>query len=82
MECIVQGLVTGLIWGSLIGASKIKSAPIELKIGTGMLSTKPDTGSASVLRENDVIMLPRPFYYLLREKQGVQITLKISTILV
>ena len=74
MECIVQGHVTGVTpycaivtsssKGSLLDASKIKSAPIELKIGTGTFSTTRDTMAASVSRENDVITLPRPFYSL------------------
>ena len=71
---IAQGHVTGVTpycaivtsssKGSLPDGSKIKSAPIELKIGTGMFSTTLDTMAASVLRENDVITLPRPFYSL------------------
>ena len=74
MECIAQGYVTGATPycaivtsssnGSLLDASKIKSAPIELKFGTGMFSSTPDTMAMSVLRENDVITLPRPFYSL------------------
>merc|ERR1712002_708042 len=45
---------------SLGGASsqkfeKFQSAPIELKFGTGMFSTPPDTMVTLVLRENDVI---------------------------
>ena len=43
-------------------ASKIKNAPIKLKFETGMLSTTPDTMATSVLRKNDVITLPSPFY--------------------
>ena len=72
MECIAQGHVTGATPycaimtsssnGSLLDASKIKSAPIELKFGTGMFSSTPDTMVTSVSRENDVITLPRPFY--------------------
>ena len=78
MECIAQGHVTGATPycvivssssnGSLLDTSKIKNAPIELKIVTGIFSTTPDTMSVSVLRENDVITLPRPFTHLLREK--------------
>ena len=74
MECIAQGHVTGATPycaivtsssnGSLLDASKIKSAPIELKIGMGMFSSTPDTMASSVLRENDVITLPRPLYSL------------------
>ena len=75
VECIAQGHVTGdtpycaIVTsssnGSLLDASKIKSAPIELNIGTDMLSTTPDTTAVSVSTENDVITLPRPFYYLI-----------------
>ena len=78
VECIAQGHVTGVTpycaivtsssKGSLLDASKIKTALIELKIGTGMFSSTPDTMAMSVLRENDVITLPRPFTHLLREK--------------
>ena len=57
-------IVTSSSNGSLLDASKIKSAPIELKFGTGMFSSIPDTMATSVLRENDVITLPRPFYSL------------------
>ena len=74
VECIAQGHVTGVTpycamlrslgWGYHRLASKIKSAPIELKIGTGMFSSTPDTMATSVSRENDVITLPRPFYSL------------------
>ena len=74
MDCIAQGhvtdatpycaIVTSSSNGSLLDASKIKSAPIELKFGTGMFLSTPDTMAASVLRENDVITLPRPFYSL------------------
>ena len=74
MECIAQGhvtdatpyceIVTSSSNGSLLDASKIKSAPIELKFGAGMFSSTPDTMEASVSRENDVITLPRPFYSL------------------
>ena len=74
MECIAQGHVTGATPycaivtsssnGSLLDASKIKSALIELKFGTGMFSSTADTMATSVLRENDVIALPRPFYSL------------------
>ena len=74
MECIAQGHVTGdtpycaIVTSSSKGsprdASKIKNAPIELKFGTGMFSSTPDKMAMSVLRENDVIMLPRPFYSL------------------
>ena len=73
-ECIAQGHVTGVTPycvivtsssnGSLLDASKIKNAPIKLKFGTGMFSTTPDTMATSVLRENDVIALSRPFYSL------------------
>ena len=73
-ECIAQGHVTGdtpycaivtsSSTGSLLDASKIKNAPIELKIGMGMLSTTPDTMTVFILRKNDVITLPRPFYSL------------------
>ena len=73
-ECIAQGHVTGdtpycaiatsSSNGSLLDASKIKSAQIELKFGTGMFSSTLDTMATSVLRENDVITLPRPFYSL------------------
>ena len=58
VECIAQGHVTGVktycvivassAKGSLLDASKIKNAPIELKIGTGMFSTTPDTMAMSV----------------------------------
>ena len=48
----------------IIDASKIKSAPIELKLGTGMFSSTPDTIATSVLRENAGVTLPRPFYSL------------------
>ena len=41
---------------------KFQSAPIELKFGIGMFSTAPDTMATLVLRENDVIRLPRPLY--------------------
>ena len=51
VECIAQGHVTGVTpycvivtsssKGSLLDASKIKSAPIELKIGTGMFRVRP-----------------------------------------
>ena len=54
--------------GSLLDASKIKNAPIKLKFGTGMFSSMPDTMVMSVLRENDVITLPRPFYSLAMRK--------------
>ena len=74
MECIAQGHVTGVTpccaivtsssKGSLLDASKIKSDPIELKFGSGMFSSTPDTMATSVLRENDVITMPRPFYSL------------------
>ena len=74
VECIAQGRVTGVTLycvivtsssnGSLLDASKIKNAPIELKFGTGMFSITPDTMATSVLRENDVIALPLPFYSL------------------
>ena len=74
VECVAQGhvtcatpycaIVTPSSEGSSLDASKIKSAPIELKFGTGMFSTTPDTMIVSVLRENDVITLPRPFYSL------------------
>ena len=57
-ECIAQGHVTGATPycailtsssnGSLLDASKVKSAPIELKFGMGMFSTTPDTMVASV----------------------------------
>ena len=78
MECIAQGHVTGatpycamlrsLGRGSPLEKSKIQSAPIALKFGTGMFSTMPDTMAMFILRENDVITLPRPFTHLLREK--------------
>ena len=57
MECIAQGHVIGATPycaivassnGSLLDASKIKSAPIELKFGTGMFSSTPDTMATSV----------------------------------
>ena len=58
MECIAQGHVTGATPycaivtsssnGSLLDASKIKYAPIELKFGTGMFSSTPDTMATSV----------------------------------
>ena len=74
MECIAQGHVTGATPycaivtsssnGSLLDASKTKSAPIELKFGTGMFSSTPDTMATSVLRENDVIAPSHPFYSL------------------
>ena len=70
VECTAQGHVTGATPyctssnGSLLDTSKIKNALIELKIGTGMFSSTPDTMAMSVLRENDVITLPRPFYSL------------------
>ena len=74
VECIAQGHVTGVTpcfaivtsssKGSLLDASKIKSASIELKIDTGMFSTTPDAIAVSVLREIDVTTLPRPFYSL------------------
>ena len=74
MKCIAQGHVTGATpycaivksssKRSLLDASKIKSAPIELKFGTGMFSSTPDTMAISVSHENDVITLPRPFYSL------------------
>ena len=74
VECIAQGHVTGatpycaIVTSSsnesLLDASKIKNAPIELKIGTGMFSSTPGTMATSVLRENDFIALPRPFYSL------------------
>ena len=74
MECIAQShmagatpyyaIVTSSSNGSLLDASKIKNAPIELKIRRGMFSSTPDTVATSVLRENDVITLPRPFYSL------------------
>ena len=77
-ECIAQGHVTGatpycaivtsLTGGSPLEKSKIQSAPIALKIGTGMFSSTPDTMAVFILRENDVITLPRPFTHLLREK--------------
>ena len=57
-ECIAQGHVTGdtpycaIVTsssnGSLLDASKIKSAPIELKFGTGMFSSTPDRMATSV----------------------------------
>ena len=57
-ECIAQGHVTGATPycaivtsssnGSLLDASKIKSIPIELKFGTGMFLSTPDTMAASV----------------------------------
>ena len=59
-----SAIVTSSSKGSLFDASKIKNAPIEMKIGTGLFSTTPDTMAVSVLRENDVITLPRPFYSL------------------
>ena len=58
VECIAQGHVTGVTpycaivtsssKGSLRDTSKIKNAPIELKIGTGMFSSTPDTMAMSV----------------------------------
>ena len=54
--------------GPQLGKSKIQSAPIALKIGTGMFSSTPDTMAMLILRKNDVITLPRPFTHLLREK--------------
>ena len=72
LECIAQGHVTGATPycaivtsasnGSLLDASK--SARIELKFSTGVFSSTPDTMATLVLRENDVIVLPRPFYSL------------------
>ena len=63
VESIAQGdRYHALSKGSLLDASKIKSAPIEAKIGTGMFLTTPDTMAVSVLRENGVITLPHPFY--------------------
>ena len=49
---------------------KFKNAPIELKIGTGMFSTTPDTMAVSVLRENDVVTSRYHAYFthMLREK--------------
>ena len=74
VECIAQGHVTGVTpdctivtsssKGPVLDASKVKSAPIELKFGLGMFSSTPDAMAMSVLRENDVITLPRPFYSL------------------
>ena len=54
--------------GPQLGKSKIQSAPIALKIGTDMFLSTPDTMAVFIVRENDVIALPRPFTHLLREK--------------
>ena len=48
-------LMTSSWWRHRSKKSKIQSAPIELKIGTGMFSNTPDTMVMLILRENDVI---------------------------
>ena len=63
-------------------APKIKSAPIELKIGTGMFSPTPDTMAMSVLRQNDVITLPLILLICYVKNQSAQIALKILTFVV
>ena len=60
VECVAQGhvtcatpycaIVTSSSKGSLLDASK-KNAPIELKFGTGMFSTTPDTMMVFILRK-------------------------------
>ena len=47
---------------------KIQSALIELKFGTGMVWTTPDTMVMFILRKNDVISRPRPLTHLQHEK--------------
>ena len=64
MECIEQGPVTGATPycaivtsssnGSLLDASKIKSALIELKFGTVLFSSTPDTMVVLFFRNCDV----------------------------
>ena len=77
-ECIAQGHVTGVTpycaivtsssKGSLLDTSKIKTAPIELKIGTGMFSTTPDTMAMSVYVKMTSSRYHAHFTHLLREK--------------
>ena len=73
-------IVTSLSNGSLLDASKIKNAPIELKYGMGTFLSTPDTMATSVLRENDVIT---PILLTCHVKnKGAPIALKICTIVV
>ena len=60
--------------GSPFEKSKIQSAPIGLKFGTGMFSTTPDTVAMFILRENDVITQPHPFT---RRYENLQVGVKI-----
>ena len=59
------GMLRSLSRGVIAKIEKIEKfqcAPIELKFGTGMFSTPPDTMVTLFSRENDVIRLPRPLY--------------------
>ena len=60
-DAMLRSLSRGVI-AKIEKIEKIQSAPIELKFGTGMFSTPPDTMVTLVLLENDVIRLSRPLY--------------------
>ena len=63
-----DAMLRSLSRGVIAKIEKIQSAPIELKFGTGMVWTTPDTMVMFILRKNDVISRPRPLTHLQHEK--------------
>ena len=63
-----DAMLRSLSRGVIAKIEKFQSAPIELKFGTGMVWTTPDTMVMFILRKNDVISRPRPLTHLQHEK--------------